>query len=152
MSTEQTAVTSLNRNSICPETSLHRIVSSVCESCSIPKARWRSRWVVTQLARPLLSTGQNNYLLEWKPSLQGRDGPRNGCKRSPAGIKYCNIWRKLWDFMFFYSLHLNDFESVKRNQRIGQHSTNVNFKFFWNGPKFVQGCTFGGRNKIQSNL
>ena len=37
---------------------------------------------------------------------------------------------KLWDFVFFYSLHLNDFESVKRNQRIGQHSTNVNFKFF----------------------
>ena len=79
--TEQTAVASLNRNSICPETSLHRIVSSVCESCSIPKARWRSRRVVTQLARPLLSTGQNNYVLEWKPSLQGRDGPRNGCKR-----------------------------------------------------------------------
>ena len=76
-----------------------RVVSGVCVhwhwwswSWSIPKARWRSRRVVTQLARPLLSTGQNNYVLEWKPSLQGRDGPRNGCKRylgmSP---KYLNI-------------------------------------------------------------
>ena len=49
-----------------------RVVSSASASgsgCSIPKARWRSRRVVTQLARPLLSTGQNNYVLEWKPSL-----------------------------------------------------------------------------------
>ena len=111
MSAEQTPVTSLSRGSICfsihtqlhssplpelllqPGSTLSCNVTESCQwcvctavewSCSIPKARWRSRRVVTQLARPLLSTGQNNYVLEWKPSLQGRDGPRNGCKRSPS--------------------------------------------------------------------
>ena len=75
-----------------------------CWSCSIPKARWKSRRVVTQLARPLLSTGQNNYVLEWKPSLQGRDGPRNGCKRYLGmSLKYFNLTQILQYLAQIYS-------------------------------------------------
>ena len=58
---------------------------------------------------------------------------------------------KINGFRFYFVSTNSDSNQQKENRKMEQHKCELN-QVVWLRCKFVQGCTFGGRNKIQPNL